>query len=98
MANLFERLAAGRPPAPEKTTRPELSLPPAQKLLNWLQQEWPEPAISAREIRRLGPRPRDRKTTNDSTEILIKYGWLVPLKAHRYDRKLWKIVRTLPSL
>ena len=94
MANLFERLNGARPaPAEEKIKQPRDELESAQKLLNWL-QHWAKNTVSARDIRIFGPRSlRDRKRAIDSAEILVTHGWLVPEKSHRYDRRVWQIVR-----
>ena len=92
MANLFERLSEGRPPQ-EPTPPPPLATPPeALRLLDWLQRNWGRDTIRARDIRRLGPNPtRDRESMAKSTEILVKRGWLIPLKTRRYDAKKWQI-------
>jgi hypothetical protein len=69
---------------------------PAQKLLDWLQR-WNKPTVSWRDIHNHGPRPiRDRKSAIDAAEILVRNGWLVPLKPHRYDMHKWQIVRRPP--
>jgi len=85
-----EEFAAQAPPAqtPIKKTQP------AQLLLDWLLQHWTKPTICARDIRAYGPNSiRDEKSAIGSAETLTKYGWLVPLKAHRHDRRHWQIVR-----
>ena len=90
MADIFERLAQERPPQ----TPQELTPPLAQTLINWLQRGWIQPTVSAREIHRLGPNSiRDRKSVSNSTEILVKLGWLVPIKTRRHDMHEWQIVR-----
>ena len=94
MATLFERLAQERPPQ----TPQELTPPLAQTLINWLQRGWVQPTISAREIHRLGPNSiRDRESVSNSTEILVKLGWLVPIKTRRRDMKKWRITK-IPDL
>jgi hypothetical protein len=94
MADIFERLAQGRPPQKPH----ELTPPLAQTLNNWLQRGWTQPTISAREIHRLGPNSiRDRKSVGNSTEILVKLGWLVPIKTRRRDMKKWQITK-IPEL
>jgi hypothetical protein len=92
MANLFKRLDAGRPqqePTPSPTPTPL----GAGKLLDWLQHDWNQSTISARDIQRHGPRPiRDRvESAIAMAEILVRRGWLVPMKTHRQDRKMWRI-------
>jgi hypothetical protein len=89
MASLFERLDKGRPPPAMKVQKP----PPAQKLLDWL-QHWSKPTVSARDICIYGPNSiRDRESAIASAEILVKNGWLVPIKTRRYDMHEWQIVR-----
>ena len=88
MGNLFEKLAQ-RPP---QETTPEPTPLPVRKLLEWLQHTWTEPTICARDIYRYRPNvAQDRETALKLAEILVKRGWLIPLKAHRYDRKRWQI-------
>jgi hypothetical protein len=87
VANLFERL--GQPPLAKKVQETS----PAQKLLDWLMR-WTKDAISIRDIHNFGPNSiRDRKSMLDATETLVRYGWLVPDKAHRYDMRKWQVVR-----
>ena len=90
---LFDRLAAGRPPQePTPAPTPEPTPPEALRLLHWLQHNWGRPVVCARDIHRGGPTPiRDRESALEAAEILEKRGWLIPLKAHRYDRKKWQI-------
>src|SRR5262249_33974668 len=72
---------------------PEQKLPPAQKLLDWLQR-WPKPTVSARDIYTFGPSAiRDRENAIGLVEILVKHGWLIPLQTRRRDTKEWQIVR-----
>jgi hypothetical protein len=93
VANLFERLSAGRPQQEPASPATPLATPlAARELLTWLQNTWTKPTICARDIYRHGPNPvRDRESALNSAEILEKRGWLIPLKAHRYDRKRWQI-------
>ena len=87
--DIFKRLSAGRPP--EEPTPAPTPLP-ALRLLGWIQNNWTKPTIRARDIRRLGPgATRDRESMAKSTEILVKRGWLIPLKTRRYDAKKWQI-------
>ena len=81
---------------PEKPAPPPTPLatpPEILRLLDWLQHNWNRPTVCARDIYRSGPSPLrdDRERTRELTEILEKRGWLIPLKAHRYDRKRWQI-------
>ena len=34
---------------------------------------------------------RDRESVIKMAETLVRRGWLVPMKTHRYDRKVWRI-------
>jgi hypothetical protein len=75
-------------PKPERTQKP-LS---AQELLYWLQHNWTEPTISLRDVQNRGPRPvRDRQSATRQIEALASQGWLVELKAHRRDRRIWRL-------
>ena len=92
--DIFERLAEGRPPQEPTPPPTPLPTPPAAlRLLNWLQHDWNQPTICARDIYRHAPRPLrdDRKSALEAAEILEKRGWFIPLKAHRHDRKRWQI-------
>jgi hypothetical protein len=76
---------------PESKSAPEVS--PEQKLLDWLQR-WNKPALSLRDILIHGPRAlRDRETAIRATQVLIKNGWLQPVKALRHDAHQWEIIR-----
>jgi|307.fasta_scaffold55573_3 hypothetical protein len=93
--NLFERLDQGRPtPSPLLLPSSAARKPsPAQLLLNWIQR-WPKPVVSWRDIHNYGPGPtRDQKNAINATEILVRNGWLRPMKAHRYDMHKWEIIR-----
>jgi hypothetical protein len=90
--DIFERLDKGRPPIEEVISSRTKKIQRAQKLLDWLQR-WPKPTVWTRDILIYGPRPRDRKSTIDSTTILVEQGWLIPNKTRRYDSREWQIVR-----
>ena len=105
MVDLFKRLDAGRPPpAEEKIEQPPAEvvskqsrndLEPAQKLLDWLQR-WTKDTVCVREIHIYGPyATRDRKSAIAATRILVKNGWLTPIKMRRYDANKWQITRKL---
>jgi hypothetical protein len=71
-----------------------LKLLPAGRFLNWLLNYWSKPTISAYEIYTYGPRPiKNLKEAMSVAETLVQQGWLIPIRAHRHDRKLWLIVR-----
>jgi hypothetical protein len=89
MADIFKRLSAGRP-APEPTREPAPLA--AGRLLDWIQNNWTQPIIRVRDICIYGPHPiRDRESAIKTAEILVKHGWLVPMKPHRCDTKRWRI-------
>src|SRR5262249_41993810 len=91
-ADIFKRLSKGRPPPIERSPK----IQHAQRLLDWLQR-WSKYTVSWRDIHNHGPRPiRDRKSAIDAAEILVRNGWLAPLKPHRYDMHKWQIVRRPP--
>jgi hypothetical protein len=91
MADLFERLAKGRPPE-EKDKQPQKS-PPAQRMLDWLQR-WNKPTISVRDIRIWGPRIfRDPKKAIDTAQVLVRNQWLIPTKPRRREPYRWQVVR-----
>lgn len=84
-ANLFERLARGRP---TEATNGQPRKEPAQLLLEFLQR-WPKTTISSRDIRIWGPKSiRTREKAIRSAQILAAHGVLVPLKT-----RVWKIIR-----
>ena len=87
--DIFERLAKGRPPQ-EPTPLPTPLA--AGRLLDWLQNNWTQPTIRARDICVYGPNSiRDRESAIKTAEVLVKHGWLVPMKTRRYDTKMWRI-------
>jgi hypothetical protein len=98
VASLFERLHAGRPSPIEITPPTNLKLLPAGRFLNWLLNYWSKPTISAYEIYTYGPRPiKNAKEAMSVAEVLVQQGWLIPIRAHRIDRKVWLVVRNLPQ-
>ena len=88
---IFKRLEKARSPV-EKTIQRSQKVQHAQKLLNFLQR-WPKSTVWTKDILIFGPRPRDRESVIDSTNILVEQGWLVPNKTRRYDSREWQIVR-----
>jgi hypothetical protein len=82
-------LLADDPPTLAKTQKPS----PAQKLLDWLQR-WNKPTIRAADILIYGPHStRKRKDADDATEVLVRHGWLTPLKTNQRNWRQWQIVR-----
>jgi hypothetical protein len=70
--------------------------PPAQKLLNFLQHDWPHEIIRLRDLTNYGPGPlRDRKKLIELAAVLVGHGWLTPIKSScvRRDTKWWRIIR-----
>ena len=64
-------------------------------MLDWLQR-WDKPIVNRRDIRAYAPRSvRDHKSMISSAEVLVRYGWLVPIEPRRYDGFRWRIVRKL---
>jgi hypothetical protein len=91
VASLFDRLAKGRPP-PEAASK-QSHKEDAQRLLDWLQRQT-KSTISMRDIRIYGPGSiRDPKSAIAAAEVLVRNGWLIPLKPHRYDMHKWQVVR-----
>jgi hypothetical protein len=75
--------------------RPARKLSPEQRLLNWIQHDWPEATLCARDIYRYSPRPiRDHKSAMTLAKILTERGWLTPTESHRCDRFVWRIMRS----
>ena len=94
MADIFERLNAGRPPPPENAIKQLRGDSPIEKLLDWLVNHWAKDTITAREIYTHGPNSiRDKKTTWGLAQILVEQGWLVPVNTHQRNMRAWKIVR-----
>jgi hypothetical protein len=77
---------------PSTQSEPERAPAAAPELLYWLQHNWTKPTISLREVQVYGPRAvRDRQSARTYAEALERQGWLVELKPHRRDRRLWKL-------
>ena len=62
------------PEKPAPTPPPQATPPLALRLLDWLQNNWKQPTICARDIYRSGPSPlqNDRKSALELTELLEK--------------------------
>ena len=79
------------PKKPRPETPPPVPLA-AGRLLHWLKNNWKGSTIKEREIRIYGPGSiRDRESTLRATEVLVRHGWLVPMKTGRYDSKRWQL-------
>jgi hypothetical protein len=81
-ARYIEELPAPVDPLPQSIS------PEVRRLLDWLQTR-EKPTICARDIYRhyAGEKEKALKLA----EALEKFGWLLPLRSHRYDRKRWQI-------
>ena len=89
MADIFNRLAQGRPQ--QEPTSPPTPMA-AGVLLDWLQHKWNQPTIRAKTIYQYGPYPiRDKESTLKLTAILERRGYLVPMRGPRCDSKMWRI-------
>jgi hypothetical protein len=65
--------------------------PPAPRLLYWLQHSWTKPIVCLRDIYIYGPNSiRDPDSALAQAELLEQAGFLIPLKAHRSDRRVWR--------
>jgi hypothetical protein len=97
--NPFSR-HGGEPKARPEPARAQKSSPPARELLVWIQQCWNKPIISLRDIQVYGPSAiRDRATAISHVEALAAAGWLAETKAHRRDRRIWRLPpRTVAEL
>jgi hypothetical protein len=68
--------------------------PPAQKLLNFLQHDWPHEIVRLRDLTNYGPSSlRDRKKLIELAYVLVGHGWLVPIEACPRNTYWWRIVR-----
>ena len=89
MGNLFERLAQGRPPveepAPPATPLPQACCSPGFKTAG------PGRPLVREKFTALGLTARGSDLRFKMTETLVRRGFLVPTKTHRYDRKVWRI-------
>jgi hypothetical protein len=91
-----EAAVVGSKPVKSNENRPKpgriRKSPPAPRLLYWLQNFWTKPIICLRDIYIYGPynirKQPDRALAQ--AELLEQAGWLIPLKAHRSDRRVWR--------
>ena len=75
-------------PAPTEPP-PQATSPEVRRLLEWLQHTWGKRTICTRDIYRHTTAGKENALKLAAT--LEKRGWLIPLRAHRYDRKRWQI-------
>jgi hypothetical protein len=93
-SNLFDRLDKKRPPRRSETDNSGLARD-LQKLHDWIQHT-KRSTIRMRDLCYLGPSSlRKREKVISLTDILVRHGWLVPMKVRRYDRREWQIVRAV---
>jgi hypothetical protein len=98
-ANIFERLAQGRPQQPTPEPMPQATSPEVRKLLDWLQHDWDKPTLRTRDIIRHGPHCLNNKESAlAAADILVRRGWLLPLKSPRRDVKVWQITIGPPEV
>jgi hypothetical protein len=72
----------------------DIKSPPIERLIAWLVLRWPKPTVYSRDILLYGPNSlRNRKAARAAAEILVKNGWLTPLKTRRYTDREWRIER-----
>jgi hypothetical protein len=92
MTSLFERLGKERTAPPNKKAH---QLESAQKLLDWLQR-WNKNTVTLRNILQFGPHSTRYKTAaSNAADVLVKNGWLIPMKTQHKNREEWYIVRQL---
>ena len=91
MASKETFLFADNPPPAKEAQK----LQPAQKLLDWLQR-WDKPTVCVGDIRIYGPKSlRTREKAVNAATILVRNGWLTPIRLRRYDAHKWQITRKL---
>jgi hypothetical protein len=96
MVDLFDRLDRNRPTPVEKKTKHKDD--PAQRMLNWLQR-WNKDFITVRDVHIYGPRPlKGQKNIVAAAKVLIKNGWIAPIRMRRYDANKWQIIRRPPII
>jgi hypothetical protein len=91
--NETEQATVARHESTESQPRPEppRKPPSATELLVWIQQCWNKPTISLRQLQIYAPRAiRDRATAISHAETLEKHAWLVPMRVHRRNRRVWR--------
>src|SRR5262249_8322243 len=88
---IFDRLNRGRPASPKP--EPEKKAP-ANRIDDCRMRHGPKAPISRGHTPNHGPGSIQKKqSATDPAEPLERQGWLVPAPTHRYDRRVWQIVR-----
>jgi hypothetical protein len=89
MANLFERL---RPIVAKKAPEPS-STQLAQLLLEWVLRRT-KPTFCTRDARIMGPGAiRGPGKAVAAADILVREGWLAPVKGRYHNERRWEIIR-----
>ncbi len=71
----------------------------AQRVLDWMHQQWTEPAISLPDIYQRGPGAiRDKATAKRMVTVLADHGWLIPVLegaevGGHWRREAWRIMK-----
>src|SRR5215467_10918246 len=88
-------LFADDPTPPAKQSRKNDS---AQRLLDWLQR-WNKDTVCVRDVHIYGPHPlKGQKNIVAAAKVLVKNGWIAPIKMRRYDANKWQIIRRPPII
>jgi hypothetical protein len=96
--SIFAKYVPAEKQQPEPVTPPNQLDPGLTRLANWVVNHWPNQTICARDlVTNIG----HIRTSEEAVALgrrLAKAGLLIPLHAHRYDRKIWMIVRNPAQL
>jgi hypothetical protein len=111
VASLFERLRQRQLTPKKEQQEPEIprgpllrpivppadhrSSTPAEQLLDFIVNRWPQPVVSVRNVLQFGPGclRGDRKNIVALTEALAQRGWLASIEVHQHNMKHWRIIR-----
>jgi hypothetical protein len=74
--------------------QPRKELASAQKLLDWVLRQRKQ-IITSKDLYQCAPRSIrfDRENAIETAEVLVRYGWLVPLPTRRRDARVWQVIR-----
>ena len=71
---------------------------PAQKLLDWLQR-WGKDTVCVRDVHIYGPHSlKGQKNIVAAAKVLVKNGWIAPIRLRRYDANKWQVLRRPPII